>query len=310
MKPWLLAASLAFAFSSVQGQDRIRVGAWNIETLGSPDRRDYRRKSPANGYGVARKPRELADRIEALRLDVLALSEIDDTDDGGGPATNEVLNEAFRILNRRGGNDWTYELFPKRIRRHSFQHTGLAWNRQRVQAVGRRFRIPVTDVTSRRYFEWDRHPHAMKFTRGRGRTDFVVIPIHMKAGRNDKAVKQRRSEAEALVRELSEIRNHFRDQDIILIGDFNMRRRTEPAGRVYRKKGDLFDLNYYDRPTHIGDLPFDRCYIPRAQRQNEFAGVTQVWIAAPPPAAQRRFRRQLSDHWPIVLEFSEQADDD
>ena len=310
MNLWLMACFLAFTASSVLGQDRIRVGAWNIETLGSPESRDYLRKSPSNGYGVARKPPELADLIEALRLDVLALSEIDDTKAGDGTATNRVLDEAFGILNRRDGNDWTYRLFPKRIRRHSSQHTGLAWNRRCIRAVGRRFRVPVTDVTSRRFFEWDRHPHAMKFTRGRGRTDFVVIPIHMKAGRNEAAVKQRRSEAEALVRELSEIQDHFQDQDIILIGDFNMLRRSEPAGRVYRRKGGLFDLNYTDRSTHIADLPFDRCYIPRAQRGNEFAGVTQVRIATPPPAAQRRFRRQLSDHWPIVLEFAEQVDDD
>ena len=310
MSLWLMVCFLALTASSVLGQDRIRVGAWNIETLGSPESRDYLRKSPSNGYGVARKPPELADLIEALRLDVLALSEIDDTKAGDGTATNRVLDEAFEILNRRDGNDWTYGLFPKRIRRHSSQHTGLAWNRRRIRAVGRRFRVPVTDVTSHRFFEWDRHPHAMKFTRGRGRTDFVVIPIHMKAGRNEAAVKQRRSEAEALVRELSEIQDHFQDQDIILIGDFNMLRRSEPAGRVYRRKGGLFDLNYTDRSTHIADLPFDRCYIPRAQRGNEFAGVTQVRIATPPPAAQRRFRRQLSDHWPIVLEFAEQVDDD
>ena len=306
----LLACLLLVTASSVQGREKIRVGAWNIETLGSPDSRDYLRKSPSNGYGVPRNPQELADRIDALRLDVLALSEIDDTDAGDGSATNRVLDDAFRILNRRGGNDWAYELFPKRVRHHSFLHTGLAWNRQRIRAVGRRFRIPVTDVTTRRFAEWDRHPHAMKFTRGRGRTDFVVVSIHMKAGRNDAAVKQRRSEAEALVRELPEIERHFQDRDIILIGDFNLLRRNEPAGRVYRRKGGLFDLNYTDRSTHIADLPFDRCYIPRSQRENEFAGVTQIRIFAPPPAARRGFRRQFSDHWPIVLEFAEQADDD
>ncbi len=310
MNLWLLAGFLAVTASPVLGQDRIRVGAWNIETLGSPESRDYLRKSPSNGYGVPREPVELAERIEVLGLDVLALSEIDDTDAREGSAANRVLDEAFRILNRRAGNDWDYRLFPKRIRRHSSQHTGLAWNRRRIRAVGRRFRVPVTDVTSRRYFEWDRHPHAMKFTRGRGRTDFVVIPIHMKAGRNNAAVKQRRSEAEALVRELPEIQEHFQDQDIILIGDFNMLRRSEPAGRVYRRKGGLFDLNYSDRSTHIADLPFDRCYIPRSQRENEFAGVTEVGIVAPPAGEWRRFRREFSDHWPIVLEFAELADDD
>ena len=126
------------------------------------------RKSPSNGYGVPRKPAELAELIQALRLDVLALSEIDDTGAREGPATNRVLDEAFRILNRRSGNDWAYRLFPKRIRRYRSQHTGLAWNRRQIRAVGRRFRIPVADVTSRRFFEWDRHPHASEVHPGKG----------------------------------------------------------------------------------------------------------------------------------------------
>ena len=265
---------------------------------------------PAHGFGVVRKPPDLAAQIEAFHLDVLALEEIDDTEDGDSRATNQVLDQTFDILNQNLENTWTYLLFAKRRCDPDVQHTGLAWNRSKVQSVGRRVRVPVTDVTTREFAEWDRHPHAMKFTRGSGRTDFVVIPIHMKAGRNAEALEQREKEVEALVVELDELRQHFQDEDIILIGDFNMGRRSEPAERVYRGRDRLFDLNYSDRSTHISGRPLDRCYIPRSQSDREFSGVTRLQIAAPGQAAQNSFRRDLSDHWPIVVEFAEQADDD
>lgn len=69
-------------------QEKIRVGTWNIETLGSPYSRDYRRESPAHGFSGVRKPPDLATQIEKFHLDVLALEEIDDTEDGDSRATN------------------------------------------------------------------------------------------------------------------------------------------------------------------------------------------------------------------------------
>ena len=139
MNLWLVAGFLAVTASPVLGQDRIRVGAWNIETLGSPESRDYLKKSPSNGYGVPREPAELAERIEVLGLDVLALSEIDDTDARDGSVTNRVLDEAFRILNRRAGNDWDYRVVPQTDPPlpHATHGSGLepAANSSRGQAV-------------------------------------------------------------------------------------------------------------------------------------------------------------------------------
>lgn len=293
-------------------QEPIRVGAWNIEHLGSPGDRDYPNHRADYGWNVAQRSEDIAAQILALDLDVLALEEIDDTQQGDGKRTNQILDQAFASLNQTPGNNWEYLLFAKRRREAESQYSGLAWNNARVQAQGRPLRIAVSDVTTDRYAEWDRHPHAMKFSRGAGRTDFIVVPIHMKAGGSEDQ-PQREAEARSLIAELDEISEHFDDQDIILIGDFNMRGRNEEAGVAFRNHG-LFDLNYYVRATHYEtDWPLDRCYVPRSQRANgkEFEAVREVRIAAPEgPEARRNFRRELSDHWPIVLAFPELADDD
>ncbi len=292
-------------FVSSPAADTIRVGAWNIETLGTPQSRDYRKKRETHGFGVARQPDDLAAQIHRLDLDVLALAEIDDTSPKDAGRSNRVLDNTFRVINREADQDWSYVLFPKYSHYANTQLTGIAWNRAKISRLGDWYRVELGERTTH-YAEWDRHPHAMKFSRGKGRTDFVVIPIHMKAGRSEKSVDQRRVEALALVARLDQISAHFNDDDIILIGDFNMTRSNEPAGIVFRSSG-LIDLNLADQPTHIAELPLDRCYVPRDPL---FDKVRKLFVAAPTPARAITFRRQLSDHWPVVLAFEERADDD
>ncbi len=308
---YLFAAALVFgSVVCAYGQGVIRVGAWNIENLGSKYNRDYPRERSSHGYGIARKPENVAKVIRNLNVDVLALTEIDDNDQDPGARSNSILDEALEILNKDPGNDWQYELFARKRRSQETHLTGIAWNKMRIKREGRRLRIPVVDLERNRYSEWDRHPHAMKFTKGEGRTDFVVVPIHMKSGFYDEDdIRQRQLEAISLKEEFLELQAHFDDRDIILIGDFNMTNKNEDAGRVFRNsKPRLFDLNYYDVPTHVSGKALDRCYIPRKQRENEFRGVSRVQIVAPSDKA--KFRKALSDHYPIVLEFKEMADDD
>ena len=300
----LVVALVSFA-SEVGAADKIRVGAWNLETLGTPESRDYKKKRNTHGYGVRRRPGGLAQQIRPLDLDVLALIEIDDTEPQDQVRTNRVLDDTFRLLNREVGHDWTYVLFPKYGHYANTQHTGIAWNRAKVRQHDEWYRIRLGARTSR-YAEWDRHPHAMKFTRGPGRTDFVVIPIHMKAGRSDKAVDQRRVEAKALVARLARIAIRFGDDDIVLIGDFNMTRSNEPAGKVFRA-ANFIDLNAADQSTHIARLPLDRIYVPR---NSTFQSVGAVVVLAPAPEGAVTFRRHYSDHWPIVFAFEDRGDDD
>ena len=54
-------------------------------------------------------------------------------------------------------------------------------------------------------------------------------------------------------------------------------------------------------------LALDRSYV---SRNPPFENLQQISVAAPIAAEAVRFRRELSDHWPIVIEFEERADDD
>ena len=301
----VLFLTLVVIAPHVVAWDKIRVGAWNIETLGTPQSRDYRKKRKSHGFNVARTPTKLATQIRQLELDVLVVIEIDDTAPEDGVPNNRVLRDTLKILNRDPQSDWTYVLFPKYSHYAHSQHVGIAWNRARIAQNGDWYRVELGQRTSG-YWEWDRHPHAMQFSRGEGRTDFVIIPIHMKAGRSEKAIDQRQVEATALVASLEQVTKHFNDDDLILIGDFNMTRGNEPAGQVFRDSR-LVDLNSSDVPTHIARLALDRSYL---SRNPPFENLQQISVAAPIAPEAVRFRRELSDHWPIVIEFEERADDD
>lgn len=82
--------------------------------------------------------------------------------------TKPVLAQALKVLNKKTGNDWDYRLFPIRQKNGTIILTGLAWNKKRVQAIGRPFRVPVKDVTPNKFFELHRQPHAMKFSEEKG----------------------------------------------------------------------------------------------------------------------------------------------
>jgi predicted extracellular nuclease len=207
----LVAVLLALVFAFNAGGQTIRVGAWNIEHLGEPNSRDFPMHRPTHGHGVAQNPVQIANAIQSMNLDVLALEEIYDTDSTADTKTNATLDAAFAHLNMTSGNNWSYELFANRIRSDTSQVCGLAWNAAKVEPVGRRLRIAVSDITTAEYAEWDRSPHAMKFTRGAGRTDFVVIAIHAKAGGGADEKDQREEEAKSLLRELPEIQENFED---------------------------------------------------------------------------------------------------
>ena len=311
MARFLLAIVFLFPAIELQAADSIRVGSWNIKTLGSPDSRDYPQRRPSHGKGVERDPADLAETINGLDVDVLALQEIDDNDGDFSTRTNSILDATFEMLNEGGEADWHYELFAGPSRNDKTQLTGMAWDANRVDLVTRRLRIPVADITSKVYAEWDRSPHAMLSSRGEGRSDFVVIPVHMKAGGGGGAREQREREAESLIRELDEVREHFEDDDIIIIGDFNMGSRDEDSGGDFRGSGKMFDLNFNDTDTHVSNRPLDRCYVPKSQREDgkEFAEAT-LEIHTPSDSSLSTFRRDQSDHWPVVLVFEEQEDDD
>jgi hypothetical protein len=291
-------------FSEVFSRDMI-VGAWNIQWLGKPWKRS------GIGKKVPQKAEDIADYIMASRVQLLALEEICDDDEVPTKMTNKTLDTVVEILNEGSGASWKYTLFPKRIPDDEEQHTGLMWNAKTVTAVGEPYKteLKVPPEEPDKPFHWNRWPHAMKFAMGQGKTDLVIIPIHMKSnyGGKKEAVKQRAKEAEQLTEALEALQNHFSDTDVVIIGDSNVLDSGEDAVKTYFKAG-LKDLNYGDEPTlAMSDAPFDRAFVPLDQpelRQRKVRVFRPQWLSP------KQFRKDLSDHYMVTIKVKIQPDDD
>lgn len=281
-------------------QDTIRLGAWNIEHLGNPGSR---------GGAPAQAPRDIAEYIIASEVDVLGLEEI--TQNLAG-RRNQTIERALEIVRQRTGDTWRHVLFPKS---DIHQHIGVAWNTARAEMIGNPFRIPVATSSNGQPL-WDRRPHAVQFSFGDGRSDLVVIVLHMKANRrenNGPNLQRREREARTLVQKLPQVRSRFDDEDIVLIGDSNILTADEAAAEVFGQAG-FEDLNGEDEPTYNSDdgAPFDRAFVP--SDQTEFENVDQVVFdeefLGPQNMSRQQFRRRLSDHFMIVTDVQVIDDDD
>jgi hypothetical protein len=303
----VLCAFLLFSeggYSQVFCRD-ITVGAWNIQWLGMPSMRS------GTGKNVAQKAEDIADYIKTSGVQLLALEEI--CDDDGDPATiaNNTLNTVVEILNEGTGANWKYILFPKRKDGDVEQHTGLMWNAKIVTAVEPYYRIEMNLPSDEldKPFYWNRWPHAMKFSTGEGKTDFVIIPVHMKSnfGGKKKAREQRAEEAEQLTAALEAVKKHFSDSDMVIIGDTNILDSTEDAAKTFLKAG-LKDLNSGDEPTTaMSHAPFDRAFVSADEPELR---QRKIRVVRPHGLSPRQFRRGLSDHFMVTIKVRIEPDDD
>ena len=270
----------------------VRFGAWNIQWLDSSEEGDRK----------PQRAKDLANYIAVSKVDALGVSEI-----GArlvdGVWQSATLNEVVNLLTTGAGGTWEYMLFPN-ANDDLRQLVGVLWNTERVQMLGWK----AADIDrSKDARIWHRHPVGVKFSVGRGLTDVVMIPIHMKCCL---AADQREEEARTLLAAMPDLRAYFRDQDVFIIGDANMFNGDEGAGRVYRD-GGFIDLNAEDRATHTAGIPFDRAYVPS---QPEFAGARMDGLGAAFMKKRglndKEFQERFSDHYLIWLDVKVMPDDD
>lgn len=311
----VLTTTLAQPPAQPAAPTTLRVGAWNIEWLGYPDRR----KGPDQSI------EQLARYLLENKVDVLAVEEVSFNEGTEAEPRNKSLTAALAWIKAKTGQEWKHRLFPKlpgddpAFQNH--QWTGVIWNTARVQMVGEPFKIPVRRSTANKEI-WARWPHAVKFSTGQGKTDVVLIPIHMKSNRGGVGITsaQRVEEATTLLRALGEVANKFSDDDILVLGDFNLRSAQEMAHQRLSAAG-LVDLNTDDAKTWIADAsfpaaPFDRIFVPDNQPEFKNAtfqvakGVDFLTNTRYPGTGEEKFRHYLSDHWMVVTDVAIQDDDD
>lgn len=284
----ILAIGAILWSSTAVAEDYIKIAAWNIENLGSS--------------GSRQSPAALAQHIQLLSPDAIALQEIYDTDNNSATRTNEQLDRALAIVSELPGQTWTYRLFEKKDSTETHQHTGVAWNTERLEKVGDILKIDVVDNPADGFDTWVRHPHAIMLSAGPGNTDLVLISLHMKANTDCRASGTcddwRQAEADMLIDQLPAIRSAFSgEEDIVLIGDSNMRGTWEAGHQLYESAG-FNDLNSEDSPTYAGsDAPFDRIFVPRGQSEFRWSRHRFSHLVGPATTKARSLTITWSPPW-------------
>ena len=285
----------------------IRIGAWNIEWLGQPNRRS----GPAKGVGQS--PEDLADYIAASGVSVVALQEIKanaPANPPDGSQANTTLNETFSLLNSEGGGDWRHVVFTA----PGNQNVGVAWDANAVTLLSDRagYIIPIERITSAQgKTVWHRPPRAMFFSAGDGLTDFVIIPIHMKSNYGGDFSVHRAAEAGVLATALPQVMSKFADYDVMVIGDTNSPNHDDESIRIFEEAG-LIDLNDADASTYWRGSALDRILV--SADQPEFAEpMFEVFFDV---YAQTKgidltdFKVRWSDHQMVVFTLRVMDDDD
>jgi endonuclease/exonuclease/phosphatase family metal-dependent hydrolase len=302
-------------------EDKVRVGAWNIEWLGFPDKRS------SFGRNTPQKPSTVAKYIHDSKVDILALEEIG-IESLEKPYTSKPLQAVMEALKKEYKQDWEYILFPKTDYPEDTedflvrgQHCGVAWRTDKVSQVGEVYAIPIekNETFGQKFFE--RRANAVKFSLGSSKTDLVVIPVHLKSNRTDDkekdpnyTAKQRQAELTSFVNKLETLKTHFKDEDIVLLGDTNiMTGETKTSGILIN--AGFMDLNQMEDGTTVAwgkskypSAPFDRVFVPKGQP--EFKVKSQITHKPTDVEKMKDHRRQLSDHYLVSVDVAVMDDDD
>lgn len=318
-----LALSALFSLTApLAHAEEFRIGAWNIEWLGFPNMRGR------PGKDVEQTPVDLAAYIAEAKLDVLSLEEIG-VEKNSAPWTSKPLQKTIEELKKGHGQTWQYILFPKTnypkdtedfITRG--QHLGIAWRSDRAKMVGEPFSIPVGENETFGNKFWERRANAIKFSFGEGKTDVVFVPVHLKSNRNDSKTsdalftqKQRQAEAKVFVTQLKTLREKFKDEDIVFLGDTNILDTEDETPKILVDAG-FVDLNQKDEGTTAAwgagysSAPFDRIFVPA--NQPEFKNAVQKVHKTKNGTDDeiKDFKKRHSDHYLVSCVIEVGNDDD
>lgn len=279
---------------SAKAPQTLTIGAWNMEWLGNTNRRSDQPD-----------PRVVANYIHNSHAQVLGLEEICETQPG--TLKNIILDQTVALLSTNGAH-WQYRMFDSHTERG--QNTGVMWNADVVSASDS-FEIPVDHAeSSMNLKKWDRAPYATQFSTGKDKTDFVLIPVHMKSNiGGGTTIPHRNEEAQTLITALPKIEQHFHgnkdlERDIIIIGDFNTMKHSEACIVSYEAAG-FIDLNPQDvlteKSRRYPPAPFDRVLVAASQpefQSHKFAMIEDGFVEG------------LSDHHLVTSEITILRDDD
>lgn len=310
----------------------IRVGFWNIEHLGGDITEPRSAGSEKPKVPPERSANTLADYIQASGVAVLGLCEIYVT---GLPDRNTYLDATVIELNRQTRGDWKYRLVSA-TKNDVWQNTGVLWNNSIVQLKGEPIKADVATRLADNRRIHDRHPFLFFFSAGIGKTDFVLVPLHLKANTSSDAIERRNAESETIVSAVPEITQRYGESDLIFLGDFNSLSNNEQCHN-YFLSADFRDLHVAGTPTYVsqdykkygrgekypeGKKPinpkqgaeFDHVFVPTGSGSAEFT-QSKGTVFSTPYLSERgideiKFLRGYSDHYMVYFDLKVMKDDD
>ena len=305
----------------------LQIASWNIEHLGGANRAARKQSAFA-----------LAEHIEMSGIDVIALQEIYVTAADaevhltpGGHAVpshaatarrNSDLDLVCYLLEEHlDDTEWKYSIAPNRSEGDTSQLCAVMWNDKRLKLD----KVTKLDVLHAEGGDslWDRTPHLFEFTsdikvwRKNEQGEWVLVgetrrlamvPLHMKANVGGETLGRRIREKEArtLCQALADMGEEL-EESLVLIGDTNILRSTEPAIELFFDAG-FIDLNNHDAPTYGNymnkSVPFDRAFV--RENRDEFKYSRQYVLHSTDVGAHDKF---LSDHYMIKIPIKDYVDD-
>jgi hypothetical protein len=302
--------------ASLPAKGALRIGAWNVENLGTED--------------PAQKPEDLAEYILSSGVDVMSIEEIHDddqkTDDdkGKAPWRNKIIDDVLKLLQAKTSAEWQYLLTDPSPDNAREQMTGVLWRTDRV-TFQKRYRLPVAGGMHEgnpKYTYWTRRPEAFLFSAGKPEskhTDFVLIPLHMKSNSGGAVGPlMRTEEAKQLLTALPELAKQWKgEKDIVMLGDTNILEGQKDVQSVWK---DFRDLNsaemktWYNPKGKYPPAPFDRIFVPNGQPEfKDSAEHVHAVLTAdgkPDEAWLQKHHDTRSDHLLVWCDLAVMPDDD
>jgi endonuclease/exonuclease/phosphatase family metal-dependent hydrolase len=281
-----------------------RIAAWNLEWF--PD------GSPGTRAKAGKDLEWLACALALLDADVFVLTEVK-----AHPRARVALDAVLRHVESLGGGAYRAAIDP--CGTGPGQHVALVWNSERVQNRALELYGELNPHGSP--CEGQLRPGYGGYFRFAGGLDLELIGVHLKSGTDERSFGLRRRSWAALAGVRARAQDARKDDDLVVLGDFNtmgcaecsprVRAETERA-ELDRAETDLGLLatspacsHYYHRRSGLLDLALVR------RRMRELPPASKVSVSG--YCAERNCRPlgdevpaaklALSDHCPIVLEL-------
>jgi endonuclease/exonuclease/phosphatase family metal-dependent hydrolase len=294
--------------------ENLLIGTWNLRAFG--DLNDVWR-APRH----AKPPRDL----EALaciteivsRFDVVAIQEV------------KGNIKALRHMLKRLGDSWAFILTDVvKSAAGNYERLAFVFDTSRVKLSGLACELVVPRKWARDIQadliedQFARTPYAVSFLAGS--TTFILVTLHVRYGK----APERAGELKAIAHWLKDWARDANDfnQNLIVLGDFNIDRKDDPNGQAFRSTGltppvqlDGLTRTIFDRPGEPDKAKyFDQIAWFRGDKKADltmpfvdagrfdFLDVALPWLggqtANKADKTEKSFR--ISDHYPLWAEFS------